>query len=336
MDYSPRNNTSSKWKKTNGQSSILSGSSELLRIAVVGAGAIGCLFGGRLQRAGYSVILIHHRRGVASSIERNGVNIQELSGKIVRARVETRTRLSRRDRPDLVLVTVKAYDTVVVATFLKKSVNRDVPVLSLQNGLGNIQTLERRLGSDSIVAGTTTEGALTTGPGRVIHTGSGMTWVGEMNGMVSGRCLATKKAFRRAGFHTAISNNIKGVLWAKAIVNSAINPISAITHVRNGDVHKRPELRQIASMIIEEGSAVANANRVLLKPSPKSLFAKVLALTSRNKSSMLQDIEAGRKTEIKQLNGAISRLGTLAGVSTPFNDLLTKLILAIEQSHANP
>jgi 2-dehydropantoate 2-reductase len=307
-----------------------------LRIAVVGAGAIGCLFGGRLQTAGESVILIHHRRSVAASIEKNGVNIQELSGKTVRALVETRTRMSRRDKPDLVLVTVKAYDTVGVATFLEKSVNHHVPVLSLQNGLGNIQTLERRLGSDWTLAGTTTEGALITGPGKVIHTGSGMTWVGEMNGRVSERCLAIGKAFRKAGFHTVISNNIKGVLWTKAIVNSAINPISAITHVRNGDVYKRPVLRQIASMIIEEGIAVANANGILLKPSPKSLFAKVLALTSRNKSSMLQDIEAGRNTEIRQLNGAISRLGTLAGVSTPFNDLLTKLVLAIEQSHGNP
>jgi 2-dehydropantoate 2-reductase len=273
---------------------------------------------------------------VASSIEKNGVKVRELSGKIVHAHVETKTRLSRLDRPDLVLVTVKAYDTVGVAVFVKKAVTRDVPILSLQNGLGNIQTLERRLGSDSIIAGTTTEGALTTGPGRIIHTGSGMTWVGEMNGKVSERCLAVESAFRRAGFHTVISNNIKGVLWAKAIVNSAINPISAITRVRNGEVHKIPELREIAYRIINEGSAVANASGILLKPSPKSLLAKVLALTSRNKSSMLQDIEAGRRTEIRQLNGAISHLGTPAGVSTPLNDLLTKLVLVLERSQTDP
>jgi 2-dehydropantoate 2-reductase len=306
-----------------------------LRIAVLGAGAIGCLFGGRLHRAGQTVLLIHHKRSVAASIGKMGVSIRELSGKVVRSHVQTRTRLSRGDKPDLILVTVKAYDSKAVASLLKKSSIRNVPVLSLQNGLGNVEELGRKLGADSIIAGTTTEGAMTIGPGEVVHTGRGMTWVGEMNGKVSGRCLAIERAFRKAGFSTIISNNIKGVLWAKAIVNSAINPISAIAHVRNGDVRRIPELRGIASKAVDEGRAVARASGILVKPSPKSLLARVLAQTPRNKSSMLQDIEAGRKTEIRQLNGSISRLGSLVGVSTPFNDLLTKLVLALERPQDN-
>jgi 2-dehydropantoate 2-reductase len=306
-----------------------------LRIAVVGAGAIGCLFGGRLHRAGQTVLLIHHRTSVAASIEEKGVRIRELSGKVFRVHIQTRTRLSGLDKPDLVLVTVKAYDSEAVASLLKKSVMRNMPVLSLQNGLGNIEELTRRLGADSTIAGTTTEGAMSTGPGAVIHTGRGMTLVGEMNGKLSDRCLTIQKAFREAGFTTILSNNIKGALWAKAIVNSAINPITAITRVRNGDVRKISELREIASEVVDEGIAVAEANGIPLKPSPKSLLAKVLALTPRNKSSMLQDIEAGRKTEIRQLNGSISRLGSLVGVSTPFNDLLTKLVLALERSQGD-
>jgi 2-dehydropantoate 2-reductase len=306
-----------------------------LRITVVGAGAIGCLFGGRLHRAGQTVLLIHHRRNVAASIEEKGVRIREVSGKVVRAHIQTRTRLSRLDRPDLVLVTVKAYDSEAVASLLKKSVMRNVPVLSLQNGLGNVEELTRRLGADSTIAGTTTEGAMTTGPGAVIHTGRGMTWVGEMNGKISDRCLTIQRALRKAGFTTIVSNNIKGVLWAKAIVNSAINPITAITRVRNRDVRKVPGLLEIASEVVDEGVAVAQANGILVKPSPKSLLAKVSALTPRNKSSMLQDIEAGRKTEIRQLNGSISRLGRLVGVSTPSNDILTKLVLALEWSQGN-
>lgn len=285
--------------------------------------------------AGQAVLLIHHRRSVAASIEEKGVRIRELSGKVVRAHIQTRTRLSRLDKPDLVLVTVKAYDSEAVASLLKKSVMRNVPVLSLQNGLGNVEELTRRLGAGSTIAGTTTEGATTTGPGAVIHTGCGMTWVGEMNGKLSDRCLTIQGAFRKAGFTTIISNNIKGALWAKAIVNSSINPITAITRVRNGDVDKIPELREAASEVVDEGIAVAQANGILLKPSPKFLLTRILALTPRNKSSMLQDIEFGRKTEIGQLNGAISRQGSLVGVSTPFNDLLTRLVLALERSHRN-
>jgi len=325
----------SEWKKTNAEGSILNGRSKLLRIAVVGAGAIGCLFGGRLQRAGQSVLLIHHTRSVAAAIEKKGIRIREPSRKVVRARITTRTRLSKYDKPELVLITVKAYDTEGVASLLMKSSMHNVPVLSLQNGLGNVETLETRLGSDSIIAGTTTEAALTTGPGSVIHTGSGTTWVGEVNGRQSERCLAIKRAFRRAGFSTLISDNINGVLWAKAIVNSAINPISAIARVKNGDVLKTPQLREIASKVIDEGTAVAYANGIALRPAPRQMFEKVLAMTSRNKSSMLQDIEAGRKTEIIQLNGSITRLGSQAGVSTPFNYLLTMLVLYLGRSQGN-
>ncbi len=284
--------------------------------------------------AGESIILIHHRRSVAASIAKRGVSIRELSGKFVRAHIKTRTRLSRRDKPELVLVTVKAYDTERLALRLNKSVVGNAPVLSLQNGLGNVEKLGRRLGSDSIIAGTTTEGALTTGPGRVIHTGRGTTWVGEVNGKYSDRCLAIARAFRRAGFSAVLSNNIRGVLWTKAIVNSAINPISAVARVRNGDLRKTPELRQIAYRVVDEGSAVAQANGILLEPYPKRLLDRTLESTSRNKSSMLQDIEAGRKTEIRQLNGSISRLGVQIGLSTPFNDLLTRFVLFLERSRA--
>lgn len=285
-----------------------------------------------MQRAGQNVLLIHHRRNVAASIQERGVRIRELSGKVVRVHIKTRTRLSRLDKPDLVLVTVKAYDSEEVASLLKKSVKRNLPVLSLQNGLGNVEALRNRLGADSTIAGTTTEGAMTTGPGAVIHTGRGITWLGEMDGTVSDRCLRIQNAFRKAGFITIISNNINGVLWAKAIVNSAINSITAITRVRNGDVRRIPELREAASKVVEEGIAVARARGILLRPSPKSLLSKIFVLTPRNKSSMLQDIESGRKTEIRQLNGSISYEGSYVGVSTPFNDLLTRLVLGLEKS----
>src|SRR5690242_18934085 len=115
---SPKKGTFLEWKRTNGQSSIRSGRSELLRIAVIGAGAIGCLFGGRLHLAGQSVLLIHHKKGVAALIAKNGVRIREPSGRVVRANIRTQTRLSRQHNPDLILVTVKAFDTDSVVLLL--------------------------------------------------------------------------------------------------------------------------------------------------------------------------------------------------------------------------
>ena len=286
-----------------------------------------------MQEAGQTILLIHHKRSVATSIQEKGVRIRELSGKVVRVQIKTKTKLSKRDKPDLVLVTVKAYDSDRVASLLDKSLTRNVPVLSLQNGLGNVEELTHPLGAYSTIAGTTTEGAMTTGPGFVIHKGRGTTWLGEIDGRLTDRCLTIQKAFLKAGFTTIISNNIKGVLWAKAIVNSSINSITAIARVRNGDVSKIPELREAASKIVDEGVAVAEAKGILLKPSPEFLLEKTLALTSRNKSSMLRDIESGRKTEIRQLNGSISSQGRLVGVRTPFNDLLTNLVVALERLH---
>ena len=285
--------------------------------------------------AGQNVLLVHHRRSVAASIQKKGVSIREPSGKIVRSHINVRARLSRDDRPELVLVTVKAYDTEEVGSLLMKSVGRNVPVLTLQNGLGNVEALERHLGSDAIISGITTEAALSAGPGRVIHTGSGTTWLGEVNGEITRRCLVIGRMLRSAGFATVVTDNVKGVIWSKAVVNSAINPISAITRLRNGDLFKSPELREVAFEVVNEGSGVARANGILLKPSPKRLLAKVLALTSNNKSSMLQDLEAGRKTEIGQMNGYISRLGNRLGIGTPLNDLLTKLVLFLEHNASN-
>lgn len=283
-----------------------------------------------MHLAGQSVLLIHHKKNIAASIAKNGVRIREPSGRVVRANIKTRTRLSRNDKPDLILVTVKAYDTESVALLLKQTRARNVPVLSLQNGLGNVETLGLHLGRDSIIGGTTSEGALTNGPGKVNHTGFGMTWLGEMKGELSKRCQAIGKAFRAAGFKTVITNNIKGVLWAKAIVNSAINPVTAIVHVRNGDLGN-PELHEIALRVIDEGREVALANGIVLEASSRRLFARIISSTARNKSSMLQDIEAGRRTEIRQLNGSISRLGRSVGLSTPFNELLTRLVLFLER-----
>lgn len=303
-----------------------------MRIAVIGAGALGCLFGSRLHVAGNSVLLIHHRKSIADSIAKDGVSVRELSGKVVHARIETRTRLTRHDKPELVIVAVKAYDTGKVGSLLKESVHADVPVLSLQNGLGNIDILQHHLGMTPIIPGATTEGALTTGPGRVTHTGSGLTWLGEINGRISGRCLAIRRVFRSANLRTIVSTNITGVLWAKAIVNSAINPVSAITHLRNGDLYKTPELREIEFSVIDEGSAVAHAIGIVLRPSPRLLLAKVSTSTRGNKSSMLQDLEAGRKTEIGQVNGSISHLGKQVGVNTPLNHMLENLVFSLERS----
>jgi len=286
----------------------------------------------RLHRSGQEVLLVHHRKEIVDTIQRRGIQLKEITGRVVRARIRAKESVLRNDRAELILVTVKAFDTENVARLLKKSARAETTVLSLQNGLGNIEKLSRRLGAASVLGGCTSEGAMSKGPGDIVHTGRGRTWLGEFNGRMSKRCLAINRVFREAGFASEVSRDIKGVLWAKTIVNSAINPISALTRLPNGDLPRVAGLSQLASRVVEEGIAAGHAARVSLRPDPKRLISQVLSSTARNKSSMLLDIESGKKTEIRQLNGYLSIVGKRLGVAMPCNDFLTALVVGLEIS----
>jgi len=303
-----------------------------LRIAIVGAGAIGCLFGILLHKSGQSVILVHHRKATVAYIRARGLTLQGLSGKAVKARVIVKKSLTERDNPDLVILTVKAYDTESASRQLKRVLpSAGIPVLSLQNGLGNIETITRFLPKYALIGGTTTEGALLRKPGDVVHTGEGTSWLGEIDGRLTGRLNAIKSVLRDAGFRTKASDNILGVIWSKAIVNCAINPITAIARVSNGELLRNPNLLNAALHILKEGVAVANARRVAPAISPVPLLFDILSKARTNKSSMLRDIESGRTTEIRQLNGSIVAHGKRSGVDTPFNSLITELVLGLER-----
>ncbi len=250
---------------------------------------------------------------------------------MLKARIQIDDSLSRSDPVDLVLVTVKAYDTRKVASMLRKTVGQKTAVLSLQNGLGNVEALSREVWRGSVLAGSTSESAMSLGPGDVIHTGRGRTWIGELDGLVSKRCLAINEVFRKSGFASEVSGNVRGLLWAKAIVNSAVNPISAMTGLPNGEL-RGFALRKLGEKVVKEGERVALAAGVSPSPRPIRLMSDVLLLTRRNKSSMLEDIENKRMTEIRELNGAISRVGKRHRVGTPYNDLFTALIIGREIS----
>jgi 2-dehydropantoate 2-reductase len=282
--------------------------------------------------SGNNVLLVHHGPRTVATVRKNGIRLKEASGKIIRARIQIRQSLSFEDRPDLVLLTVKAYDTEEAARNLSKHVEIDTPVLSLQNGLGNVERLLRFFRSSSVMAGTTTEAVERIGPDVILHKGSGTTWIGEIGGRPAGRSKEIARLFRNSGFKARTSRNINGVIWSKAIVNSAINPISALARVSNRDIARIPSLKDAAMCLVKEGVYVARAHRVSLTPSPTILLSRVLASSGRNQSSMLQDIEAGRKTEIRELNGRIASIGKELKVNSSLNCLITQLIIGLEES----
>jgi 2-dehydropantoate 2-reductase len=302
-----------------------------LRIGIVGAGAIGCLFGARLRLAGHDVTLIHRDPSVVRAIQKNGVGLQEFDGKFKRVRVTVQKGPAQLPRTDVLIVAVKAYDTRAVAVSYRGILPPATTVLSLQNGLGNVETLHSTLKND-LLGGSTTEGALLSGPGSVIHTGRGLTVIGDPRGATTDICSRIKTAFDMVGFQTKTSSNIRGVLWTKAIVNAAINPLSSLTKLPNGAIAKNAEIQEIARKTIDEGISVSHAAHIRLVGDPRKLWRRILLSTRANKSSMLQDIERGKMTEIRQLNGAIVSYGEKARVKTPVNYILTKLVLGLEES----
>lgn len=287
-----------------------------------------------LDGSGQDILLVHHNPKTVSIIRRNGVRLHEGSGKVLRARLDIKRFLTKNDKPDLVLLTVKSYDTRSAAASLKRVLAIGTPIMSLQNGLGNIETLTQYFPRSTILAGVTTEPALLIRTGLLKRLGSGATWIGEFGRTASRLCETIEKMFRRAGFRTKVMTNIRGAIWAKAIVNSAINPVSALARVSNGDVLGNRYLKKAALMLLREGVAVARASRVSPSPSPRAMLMRTLRSTEANKSSMLRDIESGRKTEIRELNGAIARYGEKLGISVPRNSLVTKLVLGLEPSKA--
>ena len=171
------------------------------------------------------------------------------------------------------------------------------------------------------------------------HTGSGTTWIGEYGrGGDSPRCREIRRVFNHAGLPTRVSDDIQSVIWTKAIMNSAINPVSALVGLPNGELAQSKSLRQITKVTIAEGCRVAKAEGVRLK-SPDALLAftiDVLRKTAKNRSSMLQDIEARRRTEIRELNGSIVRYASRHRLDCPLNNILVELVTNLERTSRAP
>jgi 2-dehydropantoate 2-reductase len=264
-------------------------------------------------------------------IRRKGVRVRELNGTTIKTRVSAELSPADLSEVDLVIFTVKSYDTEEAARLHKSNIDAGSVILTVQNGLSNAEILSKVFGREDVLAGTTTEASFLVGPGDVVHTGKGKTWVGEPNAMLSTRCAGIAKVFGRAGIKTVASRNIQGVIWSKTIVNSAVNPVSALTHLPNGALVDVSGLKEVMLGVIREGVAVSKSTNIRLEPDdPSKLLSRVLKATASNRSSMLQDVEKGKPTEILQLNGAIAELGKWHKIPTPLNQLLTSLVLGME------
>lgn len=302
-----------------------------MHIVVVGSGAMGGLFGARLAAAGHDVLLYDTWAEHVAAIEERGLFIEGPDGTPIRYQVRATENPPHTLRgAELILVQVKSYDTYRALAPLEPRINPESLILSLQNGLGNLEQMQKALPNHSrFLIGTTAHGAGVTAPGRIRHAGPGPTVLGDPTPERAPRLnlKPVRDAFQDAGFVTKISDHIWSAIWLKLAANVSINPLTALTGFRNGELLDDPELLALADAAITETVAVMRATGMETPERDLMQFAReVMRDTGPAHSSMLQDIQNGKRTEIEAINGAVARLGHELGVSTPVNRWLTALV----------
>ncbi len=299
------------------------------RIAVVGAGAVGCYFGGRLARVGVPVTLIGRPSLVGAVREAGGLFIdsREFQEQVP---VVAATDASAVAGADLVLLAVKTLDTVTAARSFAPHLGAKARVVSLQNGVDNADRIRAEIGLDVIPAVVYVAAAMT-GPARVKHSGRGdlvIGWPVEPPTPSSGLSLdEIARTFGRAGVACRVSDNVTGELWVKLIMNAAYNAISAVARTPYGAIAADPGARIVMRSVLEEALAVADRAGVSL-PGDNLLEAvyRLGAAMPAAMSSTAQDLDRGRPTEIDSLNGYLASRGAELGVPTPVNQTLQTLV----------
>lgn len=302
-----------------------------MNFLIVGPGAMGCLFASRLKRSGHHVLVADYRPERAELINRKGILIEEIGG-AEKVQVQAITK-----RPsghiDVAIICVKANQTRQAAEGISSWLDPGTSILTLQNGLGNLETLAEVFGKEKVLGGVTAEGATLLGPGHARHAGRGQTVIGP-EGPAGGPTAKIVSAFKAAGFETGSSDEVENLIWGKLVVNVGINALTAITRLKNGQLPEVEGAREVMKMAVREAEAVATAGGTDLPyPNPFERVLEVCRATAENRASMLQDVLGKRITEIQFINGAVVREGRKLGIATPVNLTLTSLVSAIQDTY---
>lgn len=306
-----------------------------MRIAVIGAGAMGSLFGGKLAATGqHHVWFVDPWAEHVAAIRERGLELIGLDGRLERIHVRATTdvaEVAEEGPVELAFVFVKSYATARAARQTRRVLAPDGLALTLQNGLGNREVLAEVLGEERVVQGVTSHGATVLGPGRVRHAGAGSTQLAAPTPDLRPRVAAIAAMLTEAGIKTDLVDDLQTLVWGKLIVNAGINPLTALLRVHNGVLAEEETCRRLVALAVEEAAAVARALGITLPfDDPVAHVLQVARATGANRSSMLVDVLRGSPTEIEAINGAIVREAQRLGVPVPFNEALFNLVKALE------
>lgn len=307
-----------------------------MKIAILGAGSLGCAIGGVLAEAGNDVWLINRNAKLVDVLNSNGLTLRDGGiDRVVRVQAATsaQTVVMHVGTVDLVVVLVKSFDTAAAMTAAVALLGPKTHVLSLQNGVGHEEILAELVGRERVIGGKTYAGGTQLGLGHIsIGTRGKETIIGELDGGESQRTTQIAALFTAAGLQTTVSSNIMQTIWEKLLVNVATGALCAITGLPYGKLYAVPEVEATALAAVAEAMAVAKASGVTLTTTdPRQPWLKAAAgLPPEFKTSMLQSLEKGSVTEIDFINGAVVRQGQKYGIPTPVNQTLVACIKGIE------
>lgn len=299
-----------------------------LRIAVMGAGAVGCYYGGMLARAGHSVTLIGRSLHV-SAIQGHGLRMQTLSFDEA-VDLQASTEASAVAKADVVLFAVKSPDTEATGAAMRPHLAPGALVLCLQNGVDNAERLRIKLPDHDVAAAVVYVATEMAGPGHLRHHGRG-----ELLIEPSPKSAPFAQALVAAGVPTEVSDNVRGALWAKLILNCAYNALSALARLPYGQLVQRPGVTDVMRDVVSECKAVARAEGVTLPPDVDTIVRRIAETMPTQYSSTAQDLMRGKSTEIDHLNGHVMRRGEALGVPTPANRVLWTMVKMAERALAN-
>ena len=302
-----------------------------MKIAIVGAGAMGSLFGTLLAEGGHAVWLFDVWQEHIGAVNQNGVTL-EFDGRTRRVRLKATTDPLQIGEAELVLVFVKATQTKSAAKTAARLAGSKGLVMTLQNGMGNAERIAHIITPHRILVGTTAHGATMLEAGLIRHAGVGPTtvgmWADGEKEFQNARQIADQ--FTQVGIETTVVKDVRPVIWDKLLVNVGINAITALTGIKNGQILDLELTRELSRAAIEEAASVAQARGIQMRKDPATHVFQVAAATAANRSSMGQDVDHGRPTEIEAINGFVVREAESLGISAPVNRTLTALVQTME------
>jgi len=297
-----------------------------MKVLILGAGAMGCLYGAALHRAGCEVVFVDVNQPHVDAINANGLELETRAGTEFLP-IPARLPAEVEAPVDLVVVFTKTFHTDAALGGIKAAIGPETWLLSLQNGLGNDKRLAAHAAPERVMVGSSSLPSDLVGPGRVRSHGEGGSKLYPAFGGDPAFAQRVCDLLSEGGLPAQLEPDIHGAIWSKAIFNATMNPLCALTRRTPGFLGAHEESRALIRALVDEGVAVANASGIAIPAQPIHDLTHVSVTDHANhEASMLQDVKAGRRTEVDAINGAIVEAARAAGVAAPLTETLWRLV----------